>query len=96
MARGRNFSHVRPFDERAVSDLDRSMHRSLWALVTHSSFIEGSHTTKNTASGTETEWSRVVGDLTHKPKHKIEGLNRATGMRREKWQKKFSRFAQKH
>ncbi len=24
------FSHVRPFYERAVSDLDRSMHRSLW------------------------------------------------------------------
>ncbi len=26
------------------------MHRSLWALVGHSSFIEGSHRTKNTAS----------------------------------------------
>ncbi len=27
------------------------MHRSLWALVVHSSFTEGLHTTKNTASG---------------------------------------------
>jgi hypothetical protein len=33
-----------------VSDLDRAMHRSLWVLVAHISFIEGSHTTKNTAS----------------------------------------------
>ncbi len=30
-SRGRIFSRVRPFYERAVSDLDRSMHRSLWA-----------------------------------------------------------------
>jgi hypothetical protein len=28
--RGRIFSRLRPFYERAVSDLDRSMHRSLW------------------------------------------------------------------
>jgi len=49
--RGHIFSHVRPFYERAVSNLDRPMHRSLWVLVTHSSFTEGSHTTKNTASG---------------------------------------------
>ncbi len=28
--RGRIFSHVRPFYEQAVSNLDRSMHRSLW------------------------------------------------------------------
>ncbi len=28
--RGRIFSHVRPSCERAVSDLDRSMHISLW------------------------------------------------------------------
>ncbi len=34
-----------------MSDLDRSVHRSLWVLVTHSSFIVGLHTTKNTASG---------------------------------------------
>jgi hypothetical protein len=27
------------------------MHKSLWALVAHSSFTEGSHMTKNTASG---------------------------------------------
>ncbi len=27
------------------------MHRSLWVQVTHSSLIEGSHMTKNTASG---------------------------------------------
>ncbi len=33
-----------------VSDLDRYMHRSLWVYVAHSSFIEGSHITKNTAS----------------------------------------------
>jgi len=44
--RGRILSRVRPFYERAVSDLDRSMHRSLWVYVAHSSFIEGSHTTK--------------------------------------------------
>jgi hypothetical protein len=50
-ARGCIFSHVRPFYEQAVSDPDRSMHRSLWALVAHNSFIEGSHMTKNTASG---------------------------------------------
>jgi len=29
-SRGRIFSSVRPFYERAVSDQDRSMHRSLW------------------------------------------------------------------
>jgi hypothetical protein len=34
-----------------VSDLDRSIHRPLWVYVTHSSFIEESHTTKNTAYG---------------------------------------------
>jgi uncharacterized protein (UPF0305 family) len=28
--RGRIFSHVQPFYERAVSDRDRSMHRALW------------------------------------------------------------------
>ena len=27
---GHIFGHVRPFYEQAVSDLDRSMHRSLW------------------------------------------------------------------
>ncbi len=30
-SRGHIFSRVRPFYERALSDLDRSMHRSLWA-----------------------------------------------------------------
>ncbi len=45
---GRIFSCVWPFYVWAVSDL--GMHRSLWVLVAHSSFIEGSHTTKNTAS----------------------------------------------
>ncbi len=45
--RGRIFSCVRPFNERAVSNPDRSMHRSLWVLVIHSLFIEGSHVTKN-------------------------------------------------
>jgi hypothetical protein len=49
--RGRIFIHVRPSYEWAVSDQDRSMHISLWALVAHSSFIEGSHMAKNTASG---------------------------------------------
>ncbi len=34
-----------------MSDLDRSMNRSLWVLVAHSLFKEGSHTTKNAASG---------------------------------------------
>ncbi len=48
---GRIFSRVRPAYERAVSDLDRSMHISLWVWVAHSLFIEGSHMTKNTASG---------------------------------------------
>ncbi len=44
------FSHVRPFYERAVSDLgpQRSMHTPI--QVAHSSFIQGSHMTKNTAS----------------------------------------------
>jgi hypothetical protein len=51
MIRGRIFSHVQPFYERAVSYQDRSMHRSLWVLVAHSSFIEGSDMTKHTASG---------------------------------------------
>ncbi len=37
---GRIFSCVRPFYERAVSDLDRSTNRSLWVQVAHSSFIE--------------------------------------------------------
>ncbi len=46
-SRGHIYSRVRPFYEPAVSDLDRSMHRSLWVLVAHNSFIEGSHTTKN-------------------------------------------------
>ncbi len=46
----RIFSCVRPVYEWAVSDLDRPMHWSLWALVAHSSYTEGSHTTKNTAS----------------------------------------------
>ncbi len=49
--RGRIFSCERPFYERAVSDLDpqRYMHRPV--KVAHSSFIDWSHTTKNTASG---------------------------------------------
>ncbi len=47
---GHIFNHVRPFYQWVVSDLDRSMHRSLLVYVTHSLFIEGTHTTKNTAS----------------------------------------------
>jgi hypothetical protein len=44
--RGHIFSCVQPFYERAVSDLKRSLQRSLWVWVTHSSFLEGSHMTK--------------------------------------------------
>ncbi len=51
MVRGHIFCIVRLFYEGAVGDLDRSMHRSLWVMVAHSSFIEGSCMTKNTASG---------------------------------------------
>ncbi len=58
--RGRIFSHVQPFYERAVSDRDRSMHRALWVLVAHSSFIEGSHMTKNTASGAYTKGEQTI------------------------------------
>ncbi len=47
---GRIFSCVRPFYEWVVSNLDRSMHRSVWVLVAHSSIMEGSHMTKNTAT----------------------------------------------
>jgi hypothetical protein len=47
----RIFSCERPFYERAVSNLERSMHISLWVYVAHSSFIEGSFIIKNMASG---------------------------------------------
>jgi len=57
---GRIFSCVRPSYERAVSYLDRSMHISLWTSVAHNSFIEGSHTNKNTAS------ESIVLPLRHK------------------------------
>jgi len=42
---------VQPFYEGAVSDLDRSMHRSLWVYFAHGSLIEGSDMTKNMVSG---------------------------------------------
>ena len=58
MTRGCIFSCVWPFYERAVSDLDRSIHRSLWVLVTHSLFIEVSLMTKNTASGHVVHYSK--------------------------------------
>jgi hypothetical protein len=45
--RGRIFSHARSFYELVVSNLDRPMHGSLWVWVTHSTFIEGLHMTKN-------------------------------------------------
>jgi len=45
------FSRLQPFYEQAVSDLDSPMQISLWVWVTHSSFIEGSRTTKNMAYG---------------------------------------------
>ncbi len=48
--RGHIFSHVWPFYERVVSNLDRSMHITLLIQVAHSSFIEGSLTTENMAS----------------------------------------------
>jgi hypothetical protein len=51
LTRGHIFCCVRPFCEQALSNLDRPMHRSLWTWVAHSSFIEGSHMTNNTASG---------------------------------------------
>jgi hypothetical protein len=41
---------VRPFYERAMSDLNRSIHRSFGVQAANSSFIEGSHMTKNMAS----------------------------------------------
>jgi hypothetical protein len=47
-SRGHIFSCVRPFYEKAVSDLDRSSYISMG--VAQSSFIEGSHMTKNMAS----------------------------------------------
>jgi hypothetical protein len=50
ITRGHTFSRVQPFYEWAMSDLDKSMHISLWVKVAHTSFIEGSHMTKNTAS----------------------------------------------
>ncbi len=49
-SRGCIFSHVWPYYERAVSNQDSSMQISLSVWVTHSSFIEGSFTTKNMAS----------------------------------------------
>ncbi len=51
LTRGHIFSRVQPFYERAVSNLGRSIYRSLWVYVAHSSFIEGLLKTKNTASG---------------------------------------------
>jgi hypothetical protein len=54
--RVRIYSCARPFYERAVSNRDRSTHRSLWVYVTYSSFIEGSHMTKNVASDLIWTW----------------------------------------
>ncbi len=51
-----------------MSDLDRSMHISLWVQVAHSSFIEGSHMTKNTASA----YVRFAPSLVHKCKTRME------------------------
>ncbi len=53
VTRGHIFSCVQPFYEQAVSDLDRSTHRSLWVQVAHNSFIEGSHMTKNTLNSVD-------------------------------------------
>jgi len=41
ISRGHIFSHVRLLCEWAVSNLNRSVHRSRWALVTHALLIEG-------------------------------------------------------
>jgi hypothetical protein len=58
--RGRIFSCVWPFYERAVSDLDpkRSIHRPV--QVAHRLFIEGSHTTKNMASAFVDLWMFAI------------------------------------
>ncbi len=48
--KGRIFSHERPFYEHAVSDLNPQRYLYRPVKVAHSSFIEGSHTIKNTAS----------------------------------------------
>ncbi len=45
-----------------MSNLDRPMHRSQWVKVAHSSFIEASHTTKNTASRSVNDASRSIID----------------------------------
>ncbi len=50
MSRGCIFSHVRPFYEQAVSDLDPKRYMLTPVKVARRSFIEGSHRTKNTAS----------------------------------------------
>ncbi len=42
-----------------MSDLDRSMHISLWVEVARSLFIDGSHMTKTTASGAYTRGSTL-------------------------------------
>jgi len=72
-SKGRIFSHVWPFYERAVSNLDplRSMHRPV--LVAHSSFIEGSHKTKNTASEGELYNSKNVILLILAAEHSLSG-----------------------
>ena len=57
-----------------MSDLDRSLHVSLWVYVAHSSFIEGSHTTKNTASGS---WVSVLNLI--KILQKKSGTRKRTG-----------------
>jgi hypothetical protein len=62
---GRIFSREGPSYERAVSDLDRSMNISLWVSMGHSSFTEGLHTIKNTASEHSSESIWQTPNSTH-------------------------------
>jgi hypothetical protein len=66
VCRGRIFSCLQPSYEQAVSNLDRSMNISLWVSVAHSAFTEGSHMTKNMASGLAPS-SQTVGSLLRTP-----------------------------
>ncbi len=60
-----------------MSDLDRSMHRTLWVLVAHSLFIEGLHMTKNTASEARSQW-KLAHRLYNLNKSQSHGNNQQT------------------
>ncbi len=60
-----------------MSDLDRSMHRSLWVWAAHSSFIERSHITKNMASEKKlaiTTHCSLFGPLSHHARKKFYNI----------------------